>query len=479
MEYSFLHRRSGVAFVLCITCLTGCQLDPNKNQQAKMPFSPDGSTIRYQEPDESTSESKTTTANKVDPANLVAKVEVKGNQSVPTHHLTRNIRTRPGRFFDPDLLQQDVEELTRMKQVRRVNRPIIEKTPQGVNVTIEVIERRLINQVKYIGNRAYADWQLRKVSELEEGKPLDLHEVRMAKQRLEDHYREKGFSRTQVDIAEGDQLGDNNVIFVIHEDNKQRIFKTGFVGNKIASDARLRSFIKTKPGILWVVGGAFNRDQLEQDQTRLTAYYRSLGFFNARIGREINESKNGWATIRFIIDEGPRYKVRNIAFIGNSKYRSADLATLVKMKPDQGKMPEFNSAKMNADVNSLRDMYGSQGHVFADVQAEPRFLEEPGMLDIVYKITEGEQYRVGKINVHIEGDYGVTKRQVVLNRLSLRPGDVIDVQEIRNSERRLGSTQIFAGGQGNPGPAPKVVVRPPDANRLERMAGRNSGSLHR
>jgi outer membrane protein insertion porin family len=124
-------------------------------------------------------------------------------------------------------------------------------------------------------------------------------------------------------------------------------------------------------------------------------------------------------------------------------------------------------------------MYGSQGHVFADVQAEPRFLEEPGMLDIVYKITEGEQYRVGKINVHIEGDYGVTKRQVVLNRLSLRPGDVIDVQEIRNSERRLGSTQIFAGGQGNPGPAPKVVVRPPDANRLERMAGRNSGSLHR
>ena len=147
------------------------------------------------------------------------------------------------------------------------------------------------------------------------------------------------------------------------------------------------------------------------------------------------------------------------------------------MKPDQGKMPEFNSAKMNVDVNSLRDMYGSQGHVFAQVQAEPRFLEEPGMLDVVYKINEGKQYRVGKINVHISGDYGITKREVVLNRLGLKPGDLIDSRKLRNSERRLMSAQIFTGGQGSAGPAPRIVVRPPELRELERMAQQNGSTL--
>ena len=37
-----------------------------------------------------------------------------------------------------------------------------------------------------------------------------------------------------------------------------------------------------------------------------------------------------------------------------------------------------------------------------------------------------------------------TKREVVLNRLSVRPGDLIDIRKIRNSERRLGSSAIFA-----------------------------------
>ena len=95
------------------------------------------------------------------------------------------------------------------------------------------------------------------------------------------------------------------------------------------------------------------------------------------------------------------------------------------------------------DIQMLRDLYGSQGHIFADLEAQPRFLEEPGQLDLVYKIAEGEPFRVGQINVHIAGEFPHTRRNVVLNRLSLRPGDLIDIREIRNSERRLTASQLF------------------------------------
>ncbi|MFN9752558.1 MAG: POTRA domain-containing protein, partial [Planctomycetota bacterium] len=315
----------------------------------------------------------------------------------------------------------------------------------------------------------------------EDGEPLDVYEVKMLKSRIEDFYHEKGYPKTQVEILDGDQPDDEKVVFLIHEDEKQRIWEVRFEGNSIATDERLKTQIKSKPGIMKVFGGLVKREEIDQDISRLMSYYRSLGYFNARIGREISESNDGrWMTLRFIIDEGPRYRIRNVAFIGNSKYSQDQLLGVVKLKPEAGTPPDFNSAKMERDVVNLRELYGSEGHVFAEVEAEPRFLEEPAMIDIVYKISEGEQYRVGKINVHIEGDYGVTKREVVLNRFGLHPGDIIDSRELKKIERRLGSAGVFAGSDPSmPGAPPQIVVRPPEQQEIQAMAERGQTSSAR
>ena len=409
--------------------------------------------------------------------NLVSEVIITGNHRIPTHHLTRNIRTRPGRYFDPDRLQQDVDQLWRMPEISRVNGPYIKETSDGVVVNIEVVERPVITELNFIGNRGITDRQLKKETGLVDGAPLDVNDIRMAKSKIEELYKKRGYPRTQVEILEGSETKDSKVVFLIHEDQKQRIWKAEFEGNQIASDARLRHFIESKPGYLKMVGGLVNRDEIEQDILRLTNYYRSLGFFNARIGREISESNDGrWLTVRFFINEGPRYRVRSVSFIGNQAFEANQLETLVKLRPDgeEAGQPEFNAAKMNQDVVTLRDLYGGQGYVFANVEAEPRFLEEPGLLDLVYKIDEGKQYRVGNINVHFDGDYGITKREVVLNRLSCRPGDLIDVREIRDSERRLGAASIFAGAGAPGAQGPKIVVRPPELKELERQAAAES-----
>ena len=419
-----------------------------------------------------------------DANNLIADVVFRGNQLVEEYDLRRNISTRPGRYFDPDLLQQDVSKLWRMPNVKRVNGPYIDRSPEGMTITFEIVERQHIRTLKFIGNRAIADRTLTKESSLAVGQPLDLHQVKMAKNRLEDFYREKGFSKTQIEILNVEAVEKGEVAFLIHEDQKQRVWGVNFVGNTFVSDARLRHFVKSKPGILKIVGGVANDEEIKQDIVRLESYYKSFGFFNARIGREIEESKDGrWLTIRYIIDEGPRYKIRNVSFIGNRAFSAEQLNQMVELKPNETGNPEFNVSKMNRDVVSLRDLYGSQGFVYSNVEAEPRFLEEPGILDIVYRIEEGEQYRVGQINVHFEGDSSITRREVALNRLSLKPGDLIDVREIRNSERRLGAAQIFAGANAGPGQTPpKIVVKPmefknlgPESQRLQREANARSG----
>lgn len=506
---------SSLAMLLLLIVQTGCQIPSmatsalpvpplvlnetamgqataHREQQDETPRE----TVRYQSPDSqdrfgtgpiaNSAEPYQDTANDksappVDRTNMVADVIIKGNKRIPTHHLTRNISTRRGRYFDPDKLQQDVDQLWRMSEINRINGPFLKRTPDGVIVTLEVVERNTISKIEFIGNRGISDRALQKETGLEDGNPLDVHEIRMAKTKIEEYYKDKGYPRTQVEIMEGNDRDDAKVTFLIHEDEKQRIWKAEFEGNTIATDARLRHFIKSKPGILKLVGGLVKRDEIEQDIVRLTTYYRNLGFFNAKIGRELSESNDGrWLTIRFIINEGPRYRVRNINFIGNQAYSSEQLATMLELKPnDDDPQPEFNVSKMNVDVVSLKDLYGSQGFVYADVVAEPRFLEEPGLLDLVYKIDEGKQYVVGEIKVHFEGDYGITQKGVVLNRLTLQPGSLIDVREIRNSERRLGAAQIFAAG-GQPGAQPpRIVVRPPEIKALQRQAQGSGGSAYR
>lgn len=406
------------------------------------------------------------------PEALIAEIRVTGNERLAEHQVLRNVGSRPGRYFDPDVLKQDVEQLWRMPEIKRVNGPYLERTPQGYIITIDIEEKPFLDTVAFVGNRGISDRALKRHLSITDGQRLDVYEIRMMKSRIEEYYRDKGYPNTQVEIIDGSETTDRKVTFLIHEDQKQRYWATQFEGNTIVSDSRLRTQVKSRPGLAKVFGGLVKRDEIDQDVKRLITYYHNLGYFSCRIGREIAESNDGrWLTLRFIIDEGPRYQVRSVSFIGNEVFSFDDLTGLVKLKPEEEELPYFDAAKMNQDLVTLRDLYGSNGYVFSDIVAEPRFLETPGTIDLVYKISEGKQYRVGRILVEIEGDYGVTKREVLLNRLSLRPGDIIDIREIRNSERRLMSSQIFAGSDPSvPGPPPRIVVRPPELRDLERMA---------
>ncbi len=191
---------------------------------------------------------------------------------------------------------------------------------------------------------------------------------------------------------------------------------------------------------------------------KLTDYYRGLGYFRARVGSpmlEFNEKEN-WVTITYVIDEGPRYKVRSVSVIGNKKYSNDELMADLKLKSND----YYNQSKVLADKTKIQDKYGCVGYVFADVQPESRLLEDVDQLDLVYSIKEGDPYRVGKINVQIKGEYPHTLITTVLNRLSFKPGELVDIRELRASERRLKASQLFEANPAS-GKAPKIEFKPP------------------
>jgi outer membrane protein insertion porin family len=251
----------------------------------------------------------------------------------------------------------------------------------------------------------------------------------------------------------------------------ERIWKVRFIGNdpRLATDARLATQIKSKPGFLkYLFRGKVNHNQINEDVERLTAYYRGLGYFRATVGRELEYDHSGqWVTINYVIDEGPRFKIRNVSVVGNEKFTEEQITGQFDLTSGDF----FNLDKMQRDENMLRDLYGSQGHIFADIKATPVFQEEPGQLDLVYRVDEGELFRVGEIKIHVKGESPQTKRTVVLNRLSMRPGDIIDIRKVRASERRLKSSQLFIVNPAE-GEPPKIVIRPPTLEETEQLAER-------
>jgi len=394
----------------------------------------------------------------VDESNRIVEVRIEGNHATDVSKLPKLV-TRAGQIFDAQAIEEDVRTLHRCRKFVDVN-PKYVRVKEGVVVIFQVVERPMLRYVKYVGNQRVPTRTIRKKAEIDVGDSMDAYVVEEARRRIESYYHEKGYDAAKVTTLEGSKPGDKGAVFLIDEGRSRKSLWTGFVGNTIATDARLLTQIKSKPGVLWLLGGDVDRTKIDADVEALTAYYRSLGFFQAKVGREVQVVHGGnrdWTMLTFVINEGPRYTVRNVSFIGNSKFKSEFISRDLKLTSGQ----PFNQSKMDADLGMIRDIYGGRGFVFADIRADPRFLEEPGQLDLVYNIEEGQRYRVGKINVRIRGEHPHTRHSTVLNRLSLRPGDILDIRKLRDDERRLKASSLFMA-DASKGQGPRIVFSKPE-----------------
>jgi len=396
------------------------------------------------------------------PQRVVFAVRIVGNESVPESKVRSYMKTMAGRNYNPDVVEQDVRTLVSSRLFHNA-KTYTQETAQGLVVTFQVFERPTIRYIKFIGNEDLSDDTLLKKSGLKVGDALELYSIDEAVSKIEQYYHSVGYVGARVYVQEGNQPQHKGVVIVVHEGKPINVAATNFVGNTIVSGSRLKTLIKTVPGTLMIFAGKLDEKALVEDIDKLTAYYRGLGYFRARISRELEYSSSGeWVTVTFVVDEGPRYTVRNVSFIGNKIFDNEALGKDLDLKPGE----TYVQDKMDKDLNRIRRLYGSQGYCFSEIQAEPRFGLEPGVLDLVYNVKEGNQYRVGNVVVKIEGDYTHTRRTVALNRLSIRPGDIIDVREIEASKRRLRASQLF---QDSPqmGIQPQIVVLPPDGLEMD------------
>lgn len=394
------------------------------------------------------------------------------------HHseqaVRRFIKTIADRPFDVRTVDEDVRRLATSKLFlgNSVNAEYQRVGERGIVVIYHMIESPTIKYLRFFGQVKVKERHLKKQSGLKVGASLDPWTVRDGATKVEEYYHEKGFNKATVKVLEGTGKDDRGAVYLVNEGQKQKIAHVVFEGNTIATDGRLKTQIQSKPPLLWVFKGEVDREKIQEDVARLAEYYRNLGFISARVNRELvwNEDQN-WLTVRFVIDEGPRYKMRSIGFVGQRLYTSEELSEKLKLRVGD----YFDKGKLDKDKKFLEEKYGVKGYVFANIQQEARLnsnRDDLDQIDLLYQIDEGSPCYVSRVDVKIGGDNPHTRRNTVLNRVSLHPGDLLSTRELRDSETRLKRSALF---KNTPDEGPRITFERPEPSQETGLAGRPVG----
>ena len=389
-------------------------------------------------------------------------VRVEGNDTIPGSAISQHIKSRPGRSADDKTIREDVKALYATRWFLSVS-PVVETSDAGPVLTFRVVERPIVRRIEYRGNEKVKTKRLSAITGIKPGSPYDPSINLEAARRLEDHYREKGYAFAKVTLLKGGSSEDREVLFEIVEGSVVRVESVKFTGSDFVSGPRLKTQIQTKT-MWWPLPfqGQYDPTTIPNDLAVLKEYYQGLGFFDIGIGHkvEFNDDKSR-VTITYDIKEGVRYKITDVRYEGNRFYKVDKLAEDRELNPGD----YFNRRFLNKDVERMKDLYGTTGRLFAEVNPVPQFSETPGTAVLVYQINEDRPYYIRNINVKIRGDNPHTKTTVVRNYSLIHPGDLADPKLIKKTESRIGGTAVFEAG----GPdAPSIDIRRVEAEFDER-----------
>ncbi len=374
------------------------------------------------------------------PEGNIVEVRIEGNVSVTTEQIRAKLLSRPGHPLDQRQVEADLKTLIGTKWFSDVT-PYYEPDPKGKGyiLTFSVREMPVLTHVEFRGRSKIKLKDVEETTGLKKGARADAARTRLAVGQIQRLYAERGYDTAEVSLLEGGERGDTRVVFQIFEGPWHQISRIDFEGNTFATDATLRTKITSKTS-LFGLRGHYTRDNLEEDVRKLIEYYQGQGFPEVKVTPVTRSGSSlGDLHLTFVISEGTRYSVRNITFEGNQKLSEAKLRKGLMMH--SGK-PILDSLK-EADRKNLLTKYYEIGCIDTQILPEPRYTDQLGVMDLVYRIEEGEPYLLGELIVR--GNER-TKDKVIRREAAmagLLPGEVLNWNRIETFKARLGNTQVL------------------------------------
>jgi outer membrane protein insertion porin family len=324
-------------------------------------------------------------------------------------------------------------------------------------INIEVTERQRLSRFKFEGvSKSEAD-DLREKIKLIRGTVVNENLKTNTTNICRNHFIDKGFLRTKVEIIEKeDTLVPNSVLLIINVEKgkKVKIATIDFEGVSAVKESKLRKSMKdTKQrGIMRIFSASkFIRSSYATDKKSLLAVYNTKGYRNARILRDsVYDIDHKNIGISIAIEEGRQFYFRNIAWVGNTKYSSEELSRVLDISKgeiyDQSKIE--SRLYMNPNGGDVSSLYLDEGYL-AFTPNLVEVLVQNDSIDIEIRLYEGRQYRIN--NVFVTGNTK-TNDHVVIREIRTRPGDLFSRSDIIRTQRELSQLGYFDPEQFNVNP---------------------------
>ena len=165
-------------------------------------------------------------------------------------------------------------------------------------------------------------------------------------------------------------------------------------------------------------------DLVAEGERNLISYFESKGYFDVKIETHRNAQSDN-VSIVYQVDRGIRHRVEGVNFEGNHYFDDDKLEATVSVKKGHSILGRvFSHGSYSGDlvrksVNALTALYEDSG--FAKVSIDPVVKDYEPQIDVTFRISEGEQDKVGSIRV--EGNRRQTLQTLTGGRgLNLEPG---------------------------------------------------------
>lgn len=360
-----------------------------------------------------------------------------------------------------------------------------------VYLVIKLQPRPKLSRFKFVGSTKHEVDKIREELDLASGKTITENLLFTTTSKIRNYYKEKGFHFVDVNIKRiQDTLINNSEIFIINvtKGKKVKIKEITFDGASSVKLWKLRRAMKdTKKKQLWrfFKRSKFNSTAYQRDKEAVLAKFESIGLRDVHyITDSVYKIDNRNLGIYFKIDEGQKYYFGNINWIGNTKFSTGLLDTVLGIKyGDIYDAPLLDQRlHQSQDGRDISSLYMDRGYLFFNVEAI-----ETGVTDnhINYemRMVEGREARVR--NIYIKGNYK-TNEHVIRREIRTKPGDLFNRNDIIRTQRELAQLGYFneQGFQVNPIPNPQdgtvdivYVVEEKSADQIELSGGYGAGRI--
>lgn len=386
---------------------------------------------------------------------VIKRIEVAGLKSINEGFIRRSIKLREGGQYQTRQVQEDVRELLRTRKFLNVFAGSRVEDAQAV-VTYTIQEKPVIVSVEIEGNKRFDDLELYKELSFAAGDILDRYSVSKGRDDVQRKYKSAGYYYCDVTLDEV-ALDDGRVLYTVVEGPRVRIRNIEFEGGRTFTYRRLKSKIQSKKWFPIIRSGAFDEDQADRDALDLQQFYRDEGFLDARVGyrMDFDPITRADMSLVFVIEEGTRYRVRDIAYEGNSVFDNERIRAVLKLLPGAIAREEVR----REDQRRITDLYGEIGYVDARIEPQYDFTEEPGQVVLRWSVAENKRSKFGRIT--IRGN-AVTRDEVIRRELRFYPDEDYNTVKAQRGERRLREGGLFS----------KVAITP-----LEDIGGYREASI--